>query len=111
MHGPERVENAEATGSVKAPGRTDDQVMNGPRLRVLGVWLVRPIERIAVAARIIGTSRATAYRLCVSENWEVAGPPTSKFVLMVPFLRRYQIPFTAEIDDPNAAAAAEGDLS
>jgi hypothetical protein len=62
-------------------------------LRVLGK-LVRPLERITVAGEILGlTSRSTAYRLAESDAWPMCGPPNSRFVLMIPLLQRYGLPF------------------
>lgn len=74
--------------------------MNGPRLRVFGGRVIRPLERIASAGEIIGlASRSTAYRLAEADDWPLAGPESSRWVLMIPLLEKYGIPYqTADIE-------------
>jgi len=78
--------------------------VNGPTLLVLG-RRVRPIERIPVAAALLGVcSRATAYRLCKAESWETVGSASSRWCLMIPLLTRYGIPFEVEPADGGEGA-------
>ena len=73
--------------------------MSGPTLLVLGRRF-RPLERISTAGEAIGVScRATAYRLCLADAWQTVGPATSRWVLMIPLLTRYGIPFEIEPAD------------
>lgn len=76
-------------------------------LSVLG-RAVRPLERIAAAGQIVGlTSRATSYRMAASDSWPLVGPESSRWVLMIPLLERYGIPYTVGFAD-SATAASEG---
>lgn len=80
----------------------------GTRLVVLG-RRVRPLERIASAGEIIGLdARSTAYRLAESDGWPLAGPESSRWVLMIPLLERYGIPYTVEPDESIAASGNDG---
>jgi hypothetical protein len=81
-----------------------DQAMVTPRLTVLG-RRVRLLERIPVVGDVLGLgSRSTAYRLAEADNWPLVGPESSRWVLMIPLLERYSIPYEVESD----GAASEG---
>lgn len=65
-------------------------------LRVLG-QPVRPLERIARAGQILGiASKSTAYRLARIDEWPMTGSPGNQWVLMMPLLERYCIPYREE---------------
>ena len=106
MTDPQGIKNSESASRLIAPERTQEGVMNRPHLLVLGVWLVRPIERISVAAKILGISRSTAYRL--SADWPLAGPATSRFVIMVPWLEMYHLTWAVEPGEPIAISGNDG---
>jgi len=62
-------------------------------LKVLGRY-IRPLERIPVAGAAIGIgNRSTAYRLAEADDWPLVGPVSSRWVLMIPLLDRYGIPY------------------
>lgn len=70
--------------------------MRNGSLNVLG-RRVRPLERIAAAGEVLGlASRSTAYRLADSDDWPLVGPESSRWVLMIPLLERYGIPYEIE---------------
>lgn len=66
--------------------------MAAPALHVMG-QKVRLLERIGVAAKVFGLSRTTAYRLAERDEWPLVGPSSSRFVLMIPLLDRYGVPY------------------
>jgi len=77
--------------------------MAATALRVLG-RSIRPLERIPSAGEAVGIlSRSTAYRLAERDEWPLVGPESSRWVLMIPLLERYGIPYT--IEDPSDADA------
>lgn len=74
--------------------------MAATTLKVLGRD-IRPIERIPVAGRIIGLpSRSTSYRMAESDHWPLVGPESSRWVLMIPLLEKYGIPYTIDSSAP-----------
>lgn len=68
-----------------------------PSLVVMG-RRVRPLERIAIAAELFGLSRSTAYRMAATpeDPWPLVGPESSRWVLMIPLLERYGLPYEIE---------------
>lgn len=73
---------------------------------------VSPLERIASAGEIIGLpSRSTAYRLAEADDWPLAGPESSRWVLMIPLLERYGIPYAVESEEAVGTSDTEGSLS
>jgi len=81
-------------------------VLGASVLRVFG-RIVRPLERIPAAGAVLGLpSRSTAYRLAESDGWPLVGPETSRWVLMVPLLERYGIPY--EIEPADRTPESEG---
>lgn len=81
----------------------------GARLVVLG-RRVSPLERIAVAGDIVGLgSRAASYRMAESDGWPLVGPPSSRWVLMIPLLERYGIPYSVESDAAGAVSETAGE--
>jgi hypothetical protein len=67
--------------------------MRRTMLRVAG-RLVPAICRIGQAGEVVGLgSRASAYRMAVADRWPMVGSPRSRYVLMIPLLERYGIPF------------------
>lgn len=102
-----RVRQLEGEVHEKAQNREGNEVMVSPTLRVLG-RRVRPLERIAAAGEILGLkSRSSAYRM--SHDWPMVGPESSRWVLMIPLLQRYQIPYTIESDESPSDACVEID--
>ena len=69
--------------------------MTTPTIRVLG-RRIRALERIGTAAEIAGWSRSTAYRMADSGQLPLTGPPSSRFVCMIPWLDSLGIPFALE---------------
>lgn len=83
------------------------------RVVALGCSL-RPLERISVAGRLIGVgSRSTAYRLAESDRWPLVGPESSRWVLMLPLLEKYGIPYevreTADLARNELTFTSSGD--
>lgn len=67
-----------------------------PSITILGVR-VKALERIPRAGVIVGgLSRSSAYRLAEADDWPLVGPESSRWVLMIPLLERYGIPYTIE---------------
>jgi len=67
-----------------------------PSITILGVR-VNALERIPRAGTIVGgLSRSSAYRLAEADGWPMVGPDSSRWVLMLPLLQRYGIPYTIE---------------
>ena len=56
----------------------------------------RPLERIGTIGEILGLTRSTAYRIAITDCWNLVGPPSSRWALTIATLQRYQIPFTLE---------------
>jgi len=72
----------------------DTHESGGLRIVALG-HVLRPLERISVMGQLMGLgSRSTAYRMSVGDEWPLVGPETSQWVLVIPLLQRYGIPYT-----------------
>ncbi len=83
-----------------------------PSVTILGVR-AKALERIPRAGAVVGgLSRSSAYRLAEADDWPLVGPESSRWVLMIPLLERYGIPYTIEDSgstDANAAASDCGE--
>ena len=75
-----------------------------PRIRALGRSL-RALERISTIGELLGLNRSGSYRMAHREAWPMVGPATSGWVLTIPLLERYQIPYTIESDETTAGPA------
>lgn len=92
----------------------DTRESGGLRVVALG-HVLRPLERISVVGQLMGLgSRSTAYRMSVGDEWPLVGPETSQWVLVIPLLERYGIPYTIQdfgVGDADSAASDCGGFS
>lgn len=80
------------------------QTGSPPRIRALGRRL-KALERISTIGELLGLNRSGSYRMAHREGWRMVGPATSGWVLTIPLLDRYQIPYTIESDETTVGLA------
>jgi predicted DNA-binding transcriptional regulator AlpA len=86
--------------------------MNTATIRVLG-RKASPIVRIGTAGELLGVTRSTAYRMAQADEqpWPLVGPSSSRWVLLIPLLERYGIPYAVETDEAAAGCSCVGSQS